>query len=130
MALLTSFILGIFACNTEKETPKSLVVTAPQQINSDDCDSMLWDYENVGKPYLMTWCTPCHSVDLPEGSRGGSGESMIEAPMGVDFNTYSNVVAWQERIIARIDNGMPPSGGVSEEENLHMLQWLNCGAPE
>ena len=130
MALLTSLLITLMACETQETNALSLKIDNPVLINSDDCDSMIWDYQNVGRPYMMTWCTSCHSSYLIEGSRGGSGSSMTEAPLGVDFNNYADVLSNKDRIIARIDAGMPPSGGIPEEENLHMLQWLNCGAPE
>jgi hypothetical protein len=130
MALLISFFFALFACESSEEATLELHIDNPVLINSDDCDSMLWNYQNVGRPYILTWCTSCHSSYLPEGSRGGSGDAMTEAPLGVDFNNYADVVAHKDRIIARIDAGMPPAGGVPDEDNLHVLQWLNCGAPE
>ena len=30
----------------------------------DECAEMVWTYENVGAPFMTTWCTACHSSDL------------------------------------------------------------------
>ena len=30
----------------------------------DECAEMMWTYENVGAPFMTTWCTACHSSDL------------------------------------------------------------------
>ena len=82
-------------------------------------------YANFGKGYIDFHCIGCHSKDLPEGHRVGS-------PLGVDFNTYDDVLNWAERIEARATRKhseqvtMPPGGGPTSSE-LDMLEtWLEC----
>ena len=36
----------------------------------DECEEMLWTYENVGAPFMTTWCTACHSSDLDSHTSG------------------------------------------------------------
>ena len=37
----------------------------------DECAEMMWTYENVGAPFMTTWCTACHSSDLDSQYRAG-----------------------------------------------------------
>jgi len=78
-------------------------------------------FDNFGKSFLAKHCTGCHSVlqegDLREG-----------APLGIDLNTYADVLNWADRIeIRSIDNlDMPPGGGPSEVERGMLEEWLEC----
>ena len=82
-------------------------------------------YANFGKGYIDFHCIGCHSVDLPESHRVG-------APMGVDFNTYNDVLNWAERIEARGTRiyaepiTMPPGGGPTSSELDMFESWLTC----
>jgi hypothetical protein len=88
---------------------------------SASCDWMTW--ENVGQPYFKTWCTACHSSDLPEEKRQG-------APMGCNLDTYADVVAWSPDIQAKLLAGtMPPTGTPPQDLEHAVLDWLECGAP-
>ena len=78
-------------------------------------------FHNFGESFMAKHCIGCHSV-LHEGNlREG-------APLGVDLNTYDDVLQWAERIDARalgsID--MPPGGGPSESERAMLAEWLEC----
>jgi hypothetical protein len=82
-------------------------------------------YENVGAPFLLSWCNGCHSASLPEGSRQS-------APVGIDFDTIDKVRAQSARIAARATGAaasMPPVGGAPEAERQRFAEWLACGAP-
>ena len=81
-------------------------------------------YENFGGPLLLTWCTPCHSSNLPEAERQ-------EAPMGSDFDLKQNILPYAEGIhdYAVVSDIMPPGGGLTEEERSMLGEWLGCGAP-
>lgn len=71
---------------------------------------------------MSTHCEGCHSSLVPTDLREG-------APAGVDFNSYSDVLAWADRIMIRsVDSngGMPPGGGPSEAERALLHEWLVC----
>ena len=92
----------------------------------DECptDSIAtWDA--FVRPWLTTWCTPCHSAAIQEEWRLG-------APVGVDFDTWEDVLAWQEVIVAVAgddESSMPPAGGVTPEERALLREWVSCGSP-
>lgn len=79
-------------------------------------------YDNFGGAFLSKHCTGCHSVlhegDLREG-----------APLGIDLNTYADVLQWATRIDARTLGSldMPPGGGPSADERMMLAEWLECG---
>jgi uncharacterized membrane protein len=83
-------------------------------------------YENFGDPFLLTWCTPCHSSYLT------TVEDRQEAPLGVNFNTYEDVLEHADFIkILTIDTeAMPPAGGPSAEDRTLLEEWIACGLPE
>ena len=82
-------------------------------------------YANFGKGYIDFHCIGCHSADLPQTHRVG-------APLGVDFNTYDDVLNWAERIEARGTRfyaepiTMPPGGGPTPSELDRFESWLTC----
>ena len=84
---------------------------------------LTWD--NFGKPHMDKHCNGCHSVLIPL-------EQRQNAPVGVDFNTYGDVLEWYDRIIARStkkvldEPSMPPGGGLSDPELAKVLEWLEC----
>ena len=84
-------------------------------------------WSTVGAPFVVTWCAPCHSSDLlTEETRGG-------APVGVDIQTYADVVRWEAsiRAWALTDSPlMPPTGGPSSAERERVEAWMDCGMPE
>ena len=83
-------------------------------------------YPTVGKPFMTTWCTPCHNSNLPEEERAG-------AYTYADFDDYEQVLSHSDRILARIQDTaypMPPAGGIPEDTLERMVTWLECGMPE
>jgi|GEM_PF-1489292 len=84
---------------------------------------LTWD--NFGKGHMDKHCNGCHSVLY-------TGEFRREAPVGIDFNTYADVIEWHDRIIARGTRkvleqpSMPPGGGPSDLELEMALEWLEC----
>jgi hypothetical protein len=81
-------------------------------------------YENFAGPFFLSWCTGCHSSDLPEGARQ-------KAPLGINFDSLDDIRKHREIILARAVNrtDMPPAGGPSQEERALLGEWLGCGAP-
>ncbi len=87
-------------------------------------DSVL-SYANFGQPFMLNWCTGCHSGDLAARDRAG-------APVGVDLDTLRGVRDHAARIWARSadDNlTMPPVGTADATERFLLGEWLACGAP-
>ena len=78
-------------------------------------------YENFGDNLLDRHCNSCHSVYSREGQRG-------QAPLGVDFDTWDDVLEWADRIDARSVSSetMPPAGGMIPEERVLLGEWLRC----
>ncbi|MEQ1502726.1 MAG: hypothetical protein ABMB14_10880 [Myxococcota bacterium] len=84
------------------------------------CDGA-WD--SVGRPILLTWCTPCHGSTVPPDARQG-------APVGVDFDTWAGTAAYADRIAARATGDgatMPPGGGMPDADRQALAAWLGCG---
>ena len=89
---------------------------------SEACDReppLTW--ENFGEGYLGLHCNGCHSSLLPAGQRGG-------APLGMDFDTWDDVVLHHDRIYNRalVDFDMPPGGGPTDEDLAMFTEWLAC----
>ena len=91
-----------------------------------DCSrSPPFTWDNFGKSHMDKHCNGCHSVLIPLAQRQN-------APVGVDFNTYGDVLEWYDRIIARStrkqldEPSMPPGGGPSDQELEQVLEWLEC----
>jgi hypothetical protein len=82
-------------------------------------------YESFGAPFLLSYCTGCHSSQVTEARRQG-------APLGVDFDSLADVRRWAGRIYERaadVHTTMPPAGGPSAELRKQLGEWLACGAP-
>ena len=126
MALWISILW--FACASD-ETDSGLDDSGIKSIDTaeiDECSDMIWTYDNVGAPFMTTWCTACHSSDLDSQYRAG-------APDTVNLDTLEDVQQWNERILACVlndDSPMPPAGLPSEDDLSRLEEWLLCGAPE
>ena len=97
--------------------------SASDTVDCSRTPPLTWD--NFGKGHMDKHCNGCHSVLIPDAQRQG-------APSGVDFNTYADVLEWEERIRARATRAvldeptMPPGGGPSDLELERTLEWLDC----
>lgn len=78
-------------------------------------------WENFGDGIIGRHCRGCHSVYVREGQRG-------DAPLGVDFDSWEDVLTWADRIQARTvdDTTMPPAGGMVPTERLLIGEWMRC----
>jgi hypothetical protein len=84
------------------------------------CDWMTWN--NVGAPFITTWCTACHAEKV---------EDRQGAPEECNLDSYDRVVAWTPSIEAKLSSGsMPPQGTPPADTKSAVLAWLECGAPE
>jgi len=118
-ALLLSCLGLTVACNPKPATPDS-------GLPEPECETLIWNWQNTGEPFMRTWCTSCHHSDLDDDSRQG-------APIDVNLETYADFVRWAERVDARVwatSAPMPPAGGPTEEELDLLGTWMDCGAPE
>jgi uncharacterized membrane protein len=91
----------------------------------DACETSYLDHASFGEPFLLDWCTGCHSSALPPNMRQ-------QAPADVNFDTLEDARRWAPRIGARATGAMPtmpPAGGPSAEERALLAEWLACGAP-
>ncbi len=82
-------------------------------------------YENFGEPFLLTWCTGCHSSNLPASAREN-------APIAVNFDTVDEVRTQAPKIWLMAGDSnttMPPAGGPQPEDRTLLGEWLACGAP-
>jgi hypothetical protein len=81
-------------------------------------------YESFGGPFFLSWCTGCHSSDLPERARQG-------APVGTNLDSLEDIRKHRELILTRAVHraDMPPAGGPSPQERALLEEWLGCGAP-
>lgn len=80
-------------------------------------------YESFAGPFLLNWCTGCHSSNLGEDERQ-------EAPEDVNLDTLEDVLYWSDRIELRLreTRDMPPAGGLPEADRQAFLTWLECNA--
>lgn len=89
------------------------------------CASSFLDYNNFGAPFVLDWCTGCHSRTLRAGMRQG-------APLAVNLDTLAEIRQRAHAITVRTSSEtptMPPAGGPSGEERALLAEWLACGAP-
>ena len=86
------------------------------------CRQPALSYSNFGEGFMDKHCNGCHSSYLPEGSRGN-------APLGVDLNSYADVLSWVHRVDQRATGDaptMPPGGGPEPSEVRQLEEWLRC----
>jgi hypothetical protein len=112
-AIVGSLLVAVPAC-AEPEGEPSGAITCDRQPPLD------WD--NFGAGFLELHCTSCHSSQNAEPHRSG-------APVGVDFDTYGDVVRHVSRIESQAtgaDPEMPPAGGPTQAELALLREWLTC----
>ena len=112
--------LGLTGCDPEPEGPPA----------SDCPPQSVLTFENFGEPFLLTWCTPCHSSHLADV---GDPNDRQDAPVGVDFDTYDHYIDWDVGVYDRAAGAstqMPPAGGPTEEERAMLAEWIACGSPQ
>jgi uncharacterized membrane protein len=111
--LAIAALLG--ACGTDTREPDD---------TPDACETTFVDYATVGRPFMLDWCTGCHSSTLPPTMRQ-------DAPLDVNFDDHAAILVWGERIRIRAagpNPTMPPAGGPSDEERALIAEWIDCGA--
>jgi hypothetical protein len=106
-------LLALASCQGDREGGDPGVCESPA--------APTWD--NSAEGFVATWCQPCHTETLV---------TVVErqgAPPGTDFDTWSQVYTWRERIAERVElSEMPPRGGIPQNDVDLFLQWIDCGA--
>ena len=115
----------LLSCSQAPADTAGAVDTGPPPADSTaPCEgTQVVTYNNFGHGFLLTFCQGCHASSTP--TRYG-------APDAVFFDTAEDAWAWSERILARAETeagGMPPAGGISDEDRLLLSHWLRCAAP-
>ena len=88
----------------------------------DVCDENL-NWNSVGAPFFLTYCSGCHGSALPEEFRQG-------APLNIILDSFENVlplaVAIQVVLTPELGLDMPPAGELEPGEVASVIQWLSC----
>jgi hypothetical protein len=109
-----SLWLALLACAGE-ETADSA---------ADPCaDAPVLSWADAGEPLLLEHCDTCHASTAPD--RYGAPEAVV-------FDTYDDVIAQRERLLAVLDSQparMPPVMPIPESDRLLLVSWLRCDVP-
>ena len=113
-------------------------------------------YENFGEPFMLSYCTSCHSSAM-------SGESRAGAPEQINLDSHNEIVLWRiaifnnatgrKLVVVKKDETKPANSPESEAEEIEeieekrtspkmppidllsggereeLIEWLGCGAP-
>lgn len=111
----------------------NLCLTATYGCSSGSDDSKTatkFDCSTVAVPEFadldFSTCTGCHSSTL-------SGVARVDAPVGVDFDTYLAAKADPAEIVEVLEEGtMPPDGNAQPSQAVRdaIATWASCGTPE
>ncbi|MBX2796459.1 MAG: hypothetical protein KTR31_02285 [Myxococcales bacterium] len=102
---------------------------APKDVDTAEPEECLDTWENWTEGFLRTWCTSCHSSQLPAGR---DPDLRYGAPQGSDFDVYGVVVANAVSIQAFATGDsptMPPVGGPDASDRQRLVDWITCGMP-
>lgn len=114
---------GGCGCGGSDATPTPTGATCP-------AGSQL-SYVTFAADFMESYCTRCHSSTKVGADRRG-------APEDHDFDTLAGIVAVGDHISdyagagpAATNTIMPPDAPrPSDEERLHLAEWVACGMPE
>lgn len=91
-----------------------------------DCATVTTVWEGDAEAFFATYCATCHSQSL-------AGDDRQDAPVSVNFDSYSDIVGVGPGYVrAQIEGPMPPAGDPQpgDGERARIIDWLDCGAPE
>lgn len=116
MKRLLFLALLVTACGAEESTP--------QEKTPNACDDVpLVTYENFGAGFLAANCQSCHASGAADRH---------DAPANITFDNRQQALSLRDRILVRAgtaNGGMPPGGGLSDEQRQLVTDWLTCGDP-
>lgn len=120
--LLVGSLLLLGACSDALGPPAPAAEDTDAVTPDVDCAEP-GDWASVGQPFVLSYCTGCHSAHKAEGERFG-------APVDIDFDTIADTRTHATRGAARVEAGtMPPGAGPTSDEAARFLRWMACGAP-
>ena len=103
---------GLLACAAADEAVDSA---------ADACEGVpVLSWADAGEPLLLEHCATCHAATATD--RYGAPEAIL-------FDTYSDVVANRDRMLAVLDTQparMPPVMPVPEADRQLLVSWLRC----
>ncbi len=107
----------VLSCGTGDE-PKT-------NANSGASGSITPTWNNFAQGFFQNYCLRCHSSSVTGAARNG-------APDGVNFDTYSDVVAESANIRNEVSTaGMPPTPPMpTTTEDQTLVAWIDAGMPE
>lgn len=120
------FVLVLMvACPAQEEALSPTPTEPPTSLDSPTplskcADAPVVTWSNFLEGFFIENCQTCHASTSLE--RYG-------APVGVTFDTLEQVLALEDRILARATGdapSMPPGGGVSDEDRLLLEISLTC----
>ena len=123
--MMFAYLTLLLACGEEpsEQTLEEESIDSAEPEPEPDCTNVpLVTWESWGEGFFITWCQPCHSVLTVE--RNG-------APEGIDFDTETDLVRWQESVQRTVldEESMPVGGGLSEDDAVLLKALLDCGLP-
>lgn len=89
-----------------------------EQYGQSTCDTVAVSFSQDIQPILNASCTSCHA---PGGEQAGT-----------PFTNYTEVSNFYNQITERVQGIggiMPPSGAISDCNQLKIAAWVNAGAP-
>jgi uncharacterized membrane protein len=108
-------ICVVSACKSESEDPPTV-----------DCTTgTIPTYAQV-KPAALAKCTICHATT-------STGAARLDAPVGVDFDTYEAAKKNAKQGTIEVDQGtMPPANYMKllPDEEQAFYKWALCGTPQ
>jgi uncharacterized membrane protein len=88
-----------------------------------DCSGDVPTFDQLS---ILDICTGCHSSEL-------SGEARMQAPAGINFDTYESAVTVSLTALGVLGNGTMPPPGIeqpSEAQKQDFYDWAGCGTPQ
>lgn len=123
--LAAAAIAGVASgCSPDQPLPDERLAS----VRAAPCDDVT--YQGFAAEFFVRYCLPCHNAHL-EGDL-----ARLDAPTGINFNTLSDVRAFQGRIRLRagVQGDMPPRWlplpRPTDEERLLLIRWIDCGTPQ
>ena len=99
----------------------SLLTSCQQETINPYC-STAPTYDDWTKGFLDGKCQSCHASSTP---------NRHNAPSDITFDGENEAIYWIEKIEETVffEESMPPSGGVTDDEKMLLMEWMDCNRP-